>query len=61
MSARTFARLRSAVAGTVQRVSLRTLLMVVIPVVVAVIGLFFYLASGRYVSTDNAILAHKRF
>jgi membrane fusion protein (multidrug efflux system) len=60
MSARTFARLRSAVAGTVQRVSLRTLLMVVIPVVVAVIGLFFYLASGRYVSTDNAYIGAQK-
>ena len=34
--------------------------MVVIPAIAAAIGLFYYLMSGRYVSTDNAYVAAQK-
>jgi membrane fusion protein (multidrug efflux system) len=39
---------------------LRLLLLVLIPALVAVLGLFFYIFSGRYVSTDNAYIGAEK-
>jgi membrane fusion protein (multidrug efflux system) len=52
---RTTASVR-AMGGT----SLRTVLLVVIPLLVVVVGLSFYLFSGRYVSTDNAYIGAQK-
>jgi membrane fusion protein, multidrug efflux system len=43
-----------------KRPLLRLLLLVVIPAGVAAVGLFYYLHSGRYVSTDNAYIGAQR-
>src|ERR1700680_17065 len=40
--------------------SLRTMLMLVIPVLVGTVGLFLYLVSGRYVGTDNAFIGAQK-
>jgi membrane fusion protein (multidrug efflux system) len=40
--------------------SLRLLLMVVVPSLVAIIGLFLYLTGGRYVTTDNAYISAQK-
>ena len=40
--------------------SLRTMLMLVIPALVGVAGLFLYLVSGRYIGTDNAFVAAQK-
>ena len=36
------------------RKRLRTILLVVVPLIVVAIGVFIWLGSGRYISTDNA-------
>jgi membrane fusion protein, multidrug efflux system len=41
-------------------VSLRTMLMLVVPALLAVVGLFFYVLSGRYVTTDNAYIGAQK-
>jgi membrane fusion protein, multidrug efflux system len=38
----------------------RLLLLVVLPAIVAVVGLTFYLSGGRYVSTDNAYVGAQK-
>ena len=40
--------------------SLRLILLVLIPTLVAAIALGFYLFSGRYVSTDNAYIGAEK-
>ena len=60
MSASTFTQLRASAALTVRAPSLRAALMLVIPALAAVIGLYFYLVSGRYVSTDNAYVGAQK-
>jgi membrane fusion protein, multidrug efflux system len=39
---------------------LRLFLMLLVPVLLAVVGGYFYLTSGRYVSTDNAYVQQDR-
>jgi membrane fusion protein (multidrug efflux system) len=39
---------------------LRLALLVLVPALVAVVGLFYYLLSGRYVSTDNAYVGAQK-
>ena len=56
----TFTQLRASAAHTVRTPSLRATLMLIIPALVAVVGLFFYLVSGRYVSTDNAYVGAQK-
>jgi membrane fusion protein (multidrug efflux system) len=46
--------------GLLGALSLRTLLIGVIPLVAVVIGLLFYLLSGRYVGTDNAAVGAQK-
>ena len=60
MSASTFTQLRASAALTVRAPSLRAALMLVIPALAAAIGLYFYLVSGRYVSTDNAYVGAQK-
>jgi membrane fusion protein (multidrug efflux system) len=60
MSASTFTQLRASAALTVRAPSLRATLMLVIPALAAAIGLYFYLVSGRYVSTDNAYVGAQK-
>ena len=40
--------------GKFSRKRLRTILLIVVPLIVLAIGTFIYLGSGRYISTDNA-------
>jgi membrane fusion protein (multidrug efflux system) len=42
------------------RMSLRVVLLVVIPLIALVVGGYFYLASGRYISTDNAYVGAQK-
>jgi membrane fusion protein (multidrug efflux system) len=42
------------------RMSLRLVLLVVIPLIALVIGGYFYLTSGRYISTDNAYVGAQK-
>jgi membrane fusion protein, multidrug efflux system len=42
------------------RKRLRWILLVVIPLIAAGIGSYFYLASGRYISTDNAYIGAQK-
>jgi membrane fusion protein, multidrug efflux system len=60
MYASAFTALRSSTAQRLRTLSLRATLMLVVPAVVAVIGLFFYLTSGRYISTDNAYVGAQK-
>src|SRR5882724_4200839 len=46
--------------SSLKRPTLRTLLLVILPAIGLVVGLSFYLLSGRYVSTDNAYIGAQR-
>src|SRR5271154_2931789 len=46
----------AAMPGTKARARLRRPLMLVLPIVVAALGVTFYLADERYVSTDDAFI-----
>ena len=52
--------LRSSTALGVRAPSLRTTLMLILPALAAIIGLLFYVFSGRYVSTDNAYVGAQK-
>ncbi len=52
--------LRSSAAMAVRTPSLRATLMLILPALAAVLGIFFYLFSGRYVSTDNAYVGAQK-
>jgi membrane fusion protein (multidrug efflux system) len=41
-------------------VPLRAVLLIVVPAIVAGVGLFYYLMGGRYVSTDNAYIGAQK-
>jgi len=60
MSASAFTQLGSTASVRLRALSLRAVLMLVIPALVAVVGLFFYLTGGRYVSTDNAYVGAQK-
>jgi membrane fusion protein, multidrug efflux system len=60
MAANAFTQLRSSGALSLRTPSLRTTLMLIIPAIAAAIGLYYYLVSGRYVSTDNAYVAAQK-
>ena len=60
MSVNTLTQLRSSAAMRLRTPSLRATLMVIIPALVAVVGLFLYLIGGRYVSTDNAYVGAQK-
>jgi membrane fusion protein (multidrug efflux system) len=49
-----------AVHGRTSRAPLRLVLLVVVPLIAALGGLYFYLASGRYISTDNAFVGAQK-
>jgi membrane fusion protein (multidrug efflux system) len=51
---------RTAMRGTRARRLLRAVLLVVVPLVAVVVGAYYYAASGRYVSTENAYLRADR-
>src|ERR1044071_9956797 len=42
------------------RKRLRTILLIVVPVIAVAIGAFIYLGSGRYISTDNAYVGAQK-
>jgi membrane fusion protein (multidrug efflux system) len=50
----------SARLETERRVPVRLVLLVVVPALIAVVALGFYLLSGRYVSTDNAYIGAQK-
>ncbi|MBO0742540.1 MAG: biotin/lipoyl-binding protein, partial [Hyphomicrobiaceae bacterium] len=60
MTVSTSTQLRVSAAHAVRTPSLRATLMLLVPAIGAVIGLYFYLVSGRYVSTDNAYIAAQK-
>jgi membrane fusion protein (multidrug efflux system) len=60
MSVSAFTQLRTSAALTVRTPSLRATLMLIIPALAALIGLYFYLTGGRYVSTDNAYVGAQK-
>jgi membrane fusion protein, multidrug efflux system len=60
MAANAFTQLRSSAALTLRTLSLRATLMMVVPAIAAAVGLYLYLVSGRYVSTDNAYVAAQK-
>ena len=39
---------------------LRLVLLVILPLIALVVGGYFYLASGRYISTDNAYIGAQK-
>src|SRR5437660_3554844 len=42
------------------RAKLRMMLLIVVPLIAVVGGLYFYLGSGRYISTDNAYVGAQK-
>jgi membrane fusion protein (multidrug efflux system) len=50
----------SATTSSRPLVPLRTILLVIIPIIVAGFGLSYYLMGGRYVSTDNAYIGAQK-
>jgi len=51
---------KSAGFKDVVRKNLRMILLIVVPIIAAVAGLGFYLAGGRYISTDNAYVGAQK-
>ncbi|HEY2137411.1 MAG TPA: HlyD family secretion protein [Xanthobacteraceae bacterium] len=51
---------RASRLGVLLRARARTILLVIVPLVALVAGLAFYLAGGRYVSTDNAYVGAQK-
>jgi membrane fusion protein (multidrug efflux system) len=49
-----------AVRARTSRAPLRLVLLVVVPLIAALGGLYFYLLSGRYISTDNAFVGAQK-
>ena len=60
MSVNAFTQLRASAAHRVRTPSLRATLLLIVPALAAAVGLFFYLMSGRYVSTDNAYVGAQK-
>ena len=60
MSVNAFTQLRSSATLTLRRPSLRATLLLIVPALLAVVGLTLYLVSGRYVSTDNAYVGAQK-
>jgi len=60
MSVSTSTQLRASAAEAVRTPSLRATLLVLVPAIAAVVGLYLYLVSGRYVTTDNAFIAAQK-
>ena len=60
MTVSAFTQLRASAAVSLRTPSLRATLMVVVPALAALVGLYFYLMSGRYVSTDNAYIGAQK-
>ena len=60
MSVNAFTQLRTSAALRVRTPTLRATLMLIIPALAAAVGLFYYLTSGRYVSTDNAYVGAQK-
>jgi membrane fusion protein (multidrug efflux system) len=54
------AALPAVARARTSRVSLRVVLLVVIPLIALVVGGYFYLSSGRYISTDNAYVGAQK-
>jgi membrane fusion protein (multidrug efflux system) len=55
------AQLRASASQlSMQRLKLRTALLLIIPALAAVVALSFYVFSGRYVSTDNAYVGAQK-
>ena len=46
----------SRIAGRIGRLALRTVLLVVVPLVAGAVGIYVYAESGRYVTTENAYI-----
>jgi membrane fusion protein (multidrug efflux system) len=51
---------RSGLFARIGRKQLRTILLVVLPALAALVGLGIYLSGGRYVSTDNAYVGAQK-
>ena len=60
MSASVSSQPRASAAQALRTPSLRATLMVFIPAIAACAGLYFYLVSGRYITTDNAYIAAQK-
>jgi len=60
MAVNAFTQLRTSAALTLRTPTLRATLMLVLPALAAMLGLYFYLSSGRYVSTDNAYVGAQK-
>jgi membrane fusion protein (multidrug efflux system) len=54
------AEARSGVFARIGRKQLRTILLVALPALAALVGLGIYLSGGRYVSTDNAYVGAQK-
>src|SRR4029077_13724604 len=54
------AQVPAAVQARPSRARLRLVLLVVLPLLALAGGLYFYLASGRYISTDNAYVGAQK-
>ncbi len=53
-------RAASATIARRPRVPLRTVLLIIVPAIVASVGIFYYLMGGRYISTDNAYIGAQK-
>src|SRR5262245_646206 len=60
MSVGASTQLRSSASLRLRMPTLRATLMLIVPALVAAVGLILYLAGGRYVSTDNAYVGAQK-
>jgi membrane fusion protein (multidrug efflux system) len=60
MAVNTSTQLRESAATRLRMPTLRATLMVIVPAVAALLGLLYYLSSGRYISTDNAYVGAQK-
>ena len=56
----TFTQLRASAGQSLRVPTLRITLLVILPAIAALLGLYYYLASGRYVYTDNAYVGAQK-
>jgi membrane fusion protein (multidrug efflux system) len=60
MAVNAFTQLRTSAALGLRLPTLRATLMLILPALAALLGLTYYLSSGRYISTDNAYVGAQK-
>ncbi len=60
MAVNVFTQLRTSAGTKLRLPTLRATLMLILPALAALLGLYYYVTSGRYVTTDNAYVGAQK-